>query len=510
MGESLRLSSAAWEEEQARKRLQGHGGAYRVVAAWRGDAMEMLFDEICCRLSEPPKALPRDAHTFASRALAFRAFSRAACCAHSLLRKPRAGYPYKLFSALTQQDSEADAFAAVEADPECLYDALTEQFLKHFRPLDTAARRKQAQSLEVLAACVDLDIATVECKHASVRRTTHQCSVQTWLSRLEDVNVDWIARQLSLISSKGVQTRQEAVHETAAKQNTAAARPKGKCSGHSGGGGGGGAYRAYMSMHHTGGRFKAQNNQNYRALPPAEKAFYEAMGARGTMAWRQGHNSFGPRLPREAPVEALPGSMTASGSVVLAAAGPSELVAVSACSFEEDLQKIRVKFLKQSKRIALCERAEMRQSVQKEIALMEDLQLQLLSAVPASQTFGAACSPVVAGTVQLTWLPPCEEFAKAALSQDNKSAKKLSLGQTLVEAWSQRSRVIRHEEQQVLVQALVALQPLVHNVLLNPLILPVESHLAREAKAAKERKEASPPRAKRKEASPPEAMENAD
>ena len=65
-------------------------------------------------------------------------------------------------------------------------------------------------------------------------------------------------------------------------------------------------------------------------------------------------------------------------------------------------------------------------------------------------------------------------------------------------------------ERQGLVQALVALQPLVHNVLLNPLILPVESHLAREAKAAKERKEASPPRARRKEASPPEAMENAD
>ena len=41
-------------------------------------------------------------------------------------------------------------------------------------------------------------------------------------------------------------------------------------------------------------------------------------------------------------------------------------------------------------------------------------------------------------------------LSQAALSQDNKSAKKLSLGQTLVEAWSQRSRVIRHEEQQVI------------------------------------------------------------
>ena len=51
------------------------------------------------------------------------------------------------------------------------------------------------------------------------------------------------------------------------------------------------------------------------------------------------------------------------------------------------------------------------------------------------------------------------------------------------------------------------LQPLVHNVLLNPLILLMESHLAREAKAAKE---ASPPRAKIREASPPGAVENTD
>ena len=62
-------------------------------------------------------------------------------------------------------------------------------------------------------------------------------------------------------------------------------------------------------------------------------------------------------------------------------------------------------------------------------------------------------------------------------------------------------------ERQGQVQALVVLQPLVLNVLLNPLILLVENHLAREAKAAKE---ASPPRAKKEEASPPRAVENAD
>ena len=79
----------------------------------------------------------------------------------------------------------------------------------------------------------------------------------------------------------------------------------------------------------------------------------------------------------------------------------------------------------------------------------------------------------------------------------------------LLEQHHQRTQALPLERQG-LVQALVALRPLVHNVLLNPLILLVESHLAREAKAAKERKEASPPRTKRREASPPGAMENAD
>lgn len=67
-------------------------------------------------------------------------------------------------------------------------------------------------------------------------------------------------------------------------------------------------------------------------------------------------------------------------------------------------------------------------------------------------------------------------------------------------------------ERQGPVQALVALLPLVHNVLLNPHnLLVVESHLAGEAKAAKETKEAARPSgAKRKEVNPPGAMENAD
>ena len=58
-------------------------------------------------------------------------------------------------------------------------------------------------------------------------------------------------------------------------------------------------------------------------------------------------------------------------------------------------------------------------------------------------------------------------------------------------------------ERQGQVLALV-LQPLVHNVLLNLLILAVERPLAKAAK------EASPPGAKAVEASPPGAVENTD
>ena len=72
----------------------------------------------------------------------------------------------------------------------------------------------------------------------------------------------------------------------------------------------------------------------------------------------------------------------------------------------------------------------------------------------------------------------------------------------LLEQQHQQTQALPLERQgQVL--ALV-LQPLVHNVLLNPLILLVERPLAKAAK------EASPPRAKAVEASPPGAEENTD
>ena len=78
--------------------------------------------------------------------------------------------------------------------------------------------------------------------------------------------------------------------------------------------------------------------------------------------------------------------------------------------------------------------------------------------------------------------------------------------ETLQEKAERRKRDRRRTkplERQGQVLALV-LQPLVHNVLLNLLILQVERPLAKAAK------EASPPRAKTEEASPPGAVENTD
>ena len=203
----MSVSSKPWKEEHVRNRLRGQGASCRVLNAWMGDSVNILFAEVCVRLSEPPLAMPLNAQNFFCRALAFRCFSRVACAAHTLLRKPRGGYPFKLFSALV----EDVPFAAVLADRPCLYDELTQQFMKQFSPLDNEHSKRQAlDALETLAACIEVDIASVECKHASIRRTTHQCSLQTWLATLEDVNADWISRQLSLNLSRHISRRQAA------------------------------------------------------------------------------------------------------------------------------------------------------------------------------------------------------------------------------------------------------------------------------------------------------------
>ena len=176
-----------------------------------------------------------------------------------------------------------------------------------------------------------------------------------------------------------------------------------------------------MSFNHKGKRFNKQSKAEFEALSAEDLRFYQEVGARASMAWRSGHAGFGPRAPRQEALEPPPGLSTRAGAIVLAGPerGVGELVPASSCTFEDDLRKLRVKFLKQSKQFIKQERESVGMGMQQESALLQQQSMEILPALPASRTFGAACASAFAGPTELTWLPPSEEFVKAWLCNTN-------------------------------------------------------------------------------------------
>jgi hypothetical protein len=160
--------------------------------------------------------------------LLFRMVSRAGCSLHFLLRRVRAGYPYKLFLVLASHTYIAE----ILADPDCLYDDLAAAYLAHFSTFEAITSPAGMAVLVGLASLLSVDIAGVEARHASTRRITTLSSLQTWIASLEAVSADWCTRQFASIS-------QSVFGETTKTAKTKPTKDKsvGKQTGSKGGGG---------------------------------------------------------------------------------------------------------------------------------------------------------------------------------------------------------------------------------------------------------------------------------
>lgn len=105
--------------------------------------------------------------------LAFKLMASSAASVQSLLVEAHRGYPYKLASATLGEEEQAN----VCADPECVRDPISNAIVKHFNG-DLNSDDAQAVVL-ALAELVRPDIARIECRHASVRRSVYARSCQT-------------------------------------------------------------------------------------------------------------------------------------------------------------------------------------------------------------------------------------------------------------------------------------------------------------------------------------------
>lgn len=252
------------------------------------EALEMKaegqFTKECLRLmadSSEWDGVPMSARTVGLEALAFRMLSGSLALCQSSLVHLRKVYPWRLFAALDNTDLKV----AVLADPPCLRDEWSAAFIERHPSLDgPGVQAEHGALLQLFRECT----ASIEAKHASIRRQVVRSSCQTHVEAAQKCSSMFVLQEHRRLQPP-VQVGPELVEPSADSVDEGVPPPLKKHRG------AGGPWHAFI--HHVGrGRkcdFKALSAE-YNALPPERKAFFEELGRQGTDASRHGGRAFGP------------------------------------------------------------------------------------------------------------------------------------------------------------------------------------------------------------------------
>eukprot|EP00971_Amphidinium_carterae_P026100 514702-Amphidinium_carterae.2 len=131
------------------------------------------------------RLVPPTSSTIACKGLAHRMLSRAGAGVHELLALPHQAFPTKTYRLIR----EPEFAATIRAEGSCVKDKFTLALESMPGGLCSAEVR---QVLMSHAHMQRTDISAIECKHASIRRTTLSRSLQTWRYGLEATSADFL------------------------------------------------------------------------------------------------------------------------------------------------------------------------------------------------------------------------------------------------------------------------------------------------------------------------------
>ena len=281
--------------------------------AAEGALLESCLAAVLDKLQKVPLALPCRSWSVATRTLGYRLLSRVACALHWLVRIPHTGFPYALFRILGPLGHTA-ATNVLRAPP-CAHDELAQAFFAIYRDATFEEGSEELAVLRFLGDLVDIDIASVEARHASVRRLALRRGLRTWVADFEALAADFACRRVAaseagpyVAATEGVAER----HQTAADDRKQRKKKK------TGGGGGGGPYRAFIHINYSGrGGMTAElwheASVKYRQLSSEELDFYKNIGQLGLVAWRAGSKAFGSAAQQAPCPSAQPGTAPSTG-----------------------------------------------------------------------------------------------------------------------------------------------------------------------------------------------------
>ena len=166
-----------------------------------GHEIDTAMEDIRAAFHAKPPCVPSASRTRAHRVLLFSLLSRLSGALHFFIRSLHECYPFR-WAGLLLEPCESMAESVLEL-PECMRDKFSEELLRRYP--DPAALVSQ-ECLSVLHAAMDLcelDVAGIECRHASVRHLLDNKS-STWDVLLPTISADFLLRQTTVKNSEYV------------------------------------------------------------------------------------------------------------------------------------------------------------------------------------------------------------------------------------------------------------------------------------------------------------------
>ena len=368
----------------------------------------MVFEQIDASFHSLPLAVPSKSRTRAHRVLLFCMLARLRGALDFFIRSLQEGCPYAC--ALLLMDATTGAADVLLSTKECMRDDFTAKLLETFPTVDALLSEACQAILCAAFDMCELDVASIECRHASVRHLLDKKSA-TWDTVLQALSADFLVRQATLqnkeyldllpATARGRKFPLCSLEKKSRKKQRRRSVRQSK---------GGGGQRAYfhkrMRELATGTRLRRgalssmyrQLHAEYRALPPERKRHFEELGAAARISHRSGEASFVRRRPQTAIVRA-------------------ERALVSVDILDEGQQ-----LLKQAKAQTQLAAQKRQREAQEALSLLQVARQSLQESTPPPATVQLPCSQCVPHLAKTQtalssfhWCNPAADLAKARL-----------------------------------------------------------------------------------------------
>ena len=276
MDNYLSVAGQRWERRQFAKEAQvilsGSGARrdYRVCLAAAGDMENAPLHEVRRLMADAAtwEHVPFRHRSSFLRTQATLLLSKSGAGLYRL-RRDHEKYPLKLFLILV----DPAAAALVENEKECFFDAWTEGFVRHWTAKGGLQCPECIAELTGVAVLMELEMASVEALHASIRRLQHIRSVQTHSEHIADASAEFALRRFRALGATGPRPASDAEGNP---DNPAPAPAKGRRAR-----GKAGAWRAFIREETLGSEGKPDFGalaDRYRALGEEQKAALHEIG----------------------------------------------------------------------------------------------------------------------------------------------------------------------------------------------------------------------------------------